>query len=132
MQMHLCVSLAAAAGGSFEVAWNSPWPSHCTDINVSADVLTRFGVRANENNSFNGGVVSTFYNNPTRMTLGMWPCYDTSAHAAVAINGGLPQLGNLTAHLAKVRKDVATLLPDPNFDGYAVIDWEVWRPWMVI
>ena len=65
------------------------------------------------------------YNNPGRFTLGKWPCFDKNG---TVINGGLPQLGNLTEHLNQVRKDIAIQLPDPNFSGYAVIDWEVWVP----
>ena len=65
------------------------------------------------------------YNNPGRFTLGKWPCFDKNG---TTINGGLPQLGNLTEHLNQVRKDIAIQLPDPNFSGYAVIDWEVWVP----
>jgi len=31
-------------------------------------------------------------------------------------------------HLAKVAADVAAKIPDPNFNGYAVIDYEFWYP----
>lgn len=31
-------------------------------------------------------------------------------------------------HIAKVATDLNTLIPDPNFDGYAVIDYETWFP----
>lgn len=31
-------------------------------------------------------------------------------------------------HLAKVAADVAAKIPDPNFSGYAVIDYEFWYP----
>jgi hyaluronoglucosaminidase len=48
------------------------------------------------------------------------------------INGGIPQRGNLSLHLTRVEHDVEYLLPDPDFDGYAVIDWEVWMPWLVL
>eukprot|EP00047_Mylnosiga_fluctuans_P019845 m.86677 g.86677 ORF g.86677 m.86677 type:complete len:457 (-) comp8291_c0_seq1:44-1414(-) len=47
--------------------------------------------------------------------------------AGVVINGGLPQLGNLTPHFAKMRTDFARVLPDTNFSGYCLLDYEYWR-----
>lgn len=41
-------------------------------------------------------------------------------------NGGLPQLANIDAHLAKLARDLDTLIPDKNFAGLAVIDFESW------
>jgi len=114
-----------AAAGDFEIAWNSPWPSSCK-TKVKTDALTRFGIQTNAANAFNGRTITTFYNNPGRMTLGRWPCFYKNG---TSLNGGLPQLGNLTAHLAQVRLDVARLLPE-DFSGLAVIDWEVWKPWL--
>ena len=38
------------------------------------------------------------------------------------------KLANVDAHLSQVRKDVEYYVPDPNFTGLAVIDWEAWRP----
>ncbi|PIO56912.1 hypothetical protein TELCIR_21687, partial [Teladorsagia circumcincta] len=35
---------------------------------------------------------------------------------------------SLTAHLRKVSWDIKQAIPDPNFDGIAVIDLEEWRP----
>ena len=59
------------------------------------------------------------------MTVGDWPCF---APNGTALNGGIPQRGDLDRHLAKVKSDIAARLP-VGFDGYAVIDWEVWVPW---
>jgi hyaluronoglucosaminidase len=112
---------------NFQIAWNSPWPSHCpASYDPPHDIISRFGVDINLNNSFNGGVVTTLYNNPSRMTVGLWPCYTENG---TAINGGLPQLANLTQHLDQVKLDIAAQLP-AGFDGWAVIDWEVWVPWL--
>ncbi|MGI9014725.1 MAG: hypothetical protein ACR2GY_10810 [Phycisphaerales bacterium] len=43
------------------------------------------------------------------------------------INGGIPQRVDLQAHLAKVRDDVALLIPETGWDGFAVIDFESWE-----
>lgn len=45
-----------------------------------------------------------------------------------AERGGVPQQVNLTAHIDKLRKDMARLVPDPNFNGAAIIDLEAWGP----
>ena len=121
-----CVLGSAVRAPPFEIVWNSPWPSACV-ANTSADVLSRWGVTTNAANAFNGAAVTTLYNSPGRMTLGLWPCYRANGSA---INGGLPQLADLGAHLARVKVDAAAALPDPDFSGFAVIDWEVWTPWL--
>jgi len=40
--------------------------------------------------------------------------------------GGVPQAADLDAHLEEVRADVERRIPDPNWDGYAVINYEEW------
>ncbi|MDX2115130.1 MAG: hypothetical protein SFZ24_05840 [Planctomycetota bacterium] len=43
-------------------------------------------------------------------------------------HGSIPQRTNYTTHLAKVRRDIAAGIPDPNWDGYAILDFEGWEP----
>ncbi|KXJ12940.1 Hyaluronidase-1 [Exaiptasia diaphana] len=38
------------------------------------------------------------------------------------------QLVDINAHLKKSTRDIVARIPDPRFDGLAVIDWEGWRP----
>ena len=45
-----------------------------------------------------------------------------------AVYGGVPQAADLHAHLAALSDAVERLIPDPSFDGVAVVDWEAWRP----
>lgn len=40
-------------------------------------------------------------------------------------NGGIPQLANLTAHVAKVGSDFLART-NATFDGYVVVDYEAW------
>lgn len=54
-----------------------------------------------------------------------WPYYEDDG---TPVNGGLPQLGNLETHLADIAGDIAYYEPDPNWDGYGVIDFELWSP----
>ena len=41
-------------------------------------------------------------------------------------NGGVPQAANLSAHLANLRATVPRWIPDPEWDGLAVFDFEEW------
>jgi len=60
-------------------------------------------------------------------TLGLYPRIDQNSENW--INGGIPQEVELTRHLEKARLDIERLIPDPDWDGYAVIDYESWSPW---
>ena len=44
----------------------------------------------------------------------------------VTINGGIPQLGNLSLHLSKLARDLKSILP-PNASGACLLDYEQWR-----
>jgi hyaluronoglucosaminidase len=118
------------ATASFDIVWNAQWPELCNNASapIASDVITKWGVRANKGNSFNGDVVSTLYNHPGAYTIGDWPSLWPNGTAFA--NGGIPQKGNLSSHLAKVASDIDSLFPDPEFSGYVVIDWEVWEPWL--
>lgn len=43
-------------------------------------------------------------------------------------HGGIPQRANLRAHLDELTRDIERDIPDPNFNGWAVIDYEAWEP----
>lgn len=43
-------------------------------------------------------------------------------------NGGVPQEGDLKAHLEVFRKHLVKQIPDESFSGVGVIDFESWRP----
>ena len=40
-----------------------------------------------------------------------------------AVNGGIPQAGNLTLHLTKFRVDFAALVPEPTSKGVCLLDY---------
>ena len=73
-------------------------------------------------------MIATIYkcgNFPTfsGMAPGNWNATNATAHF-----GGLPQTMDLEKHLAQVQLDVEGLLPDPQSEGVASIDWEAWKP----
>jgi hypothetical protein len=43
-------------------------------------------------------------------------------------HGGVPQRANLSAHLAELARDIQRDIPDLNFSGWAVLDYEAWDP----
>uniref|UniRef100_A0A914YAH8 Hyaluronidase n=1 Tax=Panagrolaimus superbus TaxID=310955 RepID=A0A914YAH8_9BILA len=44
------------------------------------------------------------------------------------VNGGLPQKSNITLHLEKAEMDINKYVPNPDFDGPLIIDYEDWKP----
>jgi hypothetical protein len=59
---------------------------------------------------------------------GTWPEFNAESAKGVMANGGVPQRGNLTLHLEAVRAGVEKRVPDVNFTGNIVIDFEAWQP----
>lgn len=51
-----------------------------------------------------------------------------ATHTFVVKNGGVPQKGNLDEHLVAFEKKVNELIPDTDYNGLAIIDFELWRP----
>jgi len=94
---------------SFRVFWNSP-SQNCPKLGVDLE-LTKNGIEANENQSWNGSVVNILYSN----VIGTWPYYDANENA---MNGGIPQLGELARHLESVKRTVSKMIPNKDFNGY--------------
>jgi hyaluronoglucosaminidase len=61
---------------------------------------------------------------------GVFPTLRKSSNGSieVASNGGVPQAADLDLHLETLRKGVVEWLPDPDYDGNAVLDFEAWTP----
>ncbi|XP_045161099.2 hyaluronidase-1-like isoform X2 [Mercenaria mercenaria] len=108
------------ADRTFVSVWNAPSAICESKFGVQLD-LSYFDIVANHNETFEGEEIVIFYGS----SLGLLPSID--AHGKF-IHGGLPQLANITAHLAKVARDVEHYMPSVDFTGLAVIDWESWRP----
>jgi hyaluronoglucosaminidase len=117
----------------YTALWNSPYPASCASGGQQPS-WSSFNISTNANASFLGNTIATLYeagNYP--MFEGMGPggsCSDGDWNCtnSTSVFGGLPQLTNLTEHLAKLRVDVEKFLPDANWSGVANIDWEAWKP----
>ncbi|KAF7209438.1 hyaluronidase-3 isoform X1 [Nothobranchius furzeri] len=102
----------------FIVVWNMP-TANCQKHNVQLD-LEEFDIVVNRKQRFQGQKMTIFY----RDRLGEYPYL---SHDGRRMNGGLPQLGDLSAHLSLTVAQLSFLLR-PNFSGLAAIDWEEWQP----
>ncbi|KAM9410514.1 hyaluronidase-1 [Pholidichthys leucotaenia] len=104
----------------FLTVWNAPTATCLSRYGVNLD-LGMFSIVKNQNETFMGGNITIFYADE----LGLYPRYSGQGEA---INGGLPQNGSLERHLRAASDDIRTDIPDREFQGLAVVDWESWRP----
>ncbi|XP_028439408.1 hyaluronidase-3 [Perca flavescens] len=103
----------------FVVVWNMP-TARCHKLyNIALD-LGHFDIVENRQQRFQGQKMSIFY----RDRLGKYPYLSRDGSK---VNGGIPQLGHLSAHLSLAVTQLSGSL-QPNFTGLAVIDWEEWQP----
>lgn len=51
-----------------------------------------------------------------------------NSDGTVRVNGGVPQAANLTLHLELLRSGIDNFMPDVNYSGNAVLDFEDWVP----
>lgn len=135
------LSPAAAASerpAAFEIVWNGP-SEGCSKKGHPLTIET-YGLEVNENQSFVGSKIACFYHIGLFPTLhgelvgtacwtGERPCNSTPwGEINVTSNGGVPQAADLAAHTAAVASDVEQQLPDPEFSGLLIVDYEAWRP----
>uniref|UniRef100_A0A7I4Y7E6 Hyaluronidase n=1 Tax=Haemonchus contortus TaxID=6289 RepID=A0A7I4Y7E6_HAECO len=107
--------------GFYKVIWNvASRPCVNDGINIP---LSKFEIAHNEGQHFFGDAVVVFY----QSKFALYPYYENNDPNR-PINGGLPQNISLQAHLDAVAQQIQNDIPNPNFDGIAVIDLEAWRP----
>lgn len=104
----------------FIAAWNAPTDQCFRKYNIRLN-LKMFQMTGSPLAKARGQTVTIFYIN----RLGYYPRYTSQG---VPINGGLPQNISLQVHLKKADQDINYYIPDEDFSGLAVIDWEYWRP----
>ncbi|CAK6952552.1 hyaluronidase-1-like [Scomber scombrus] len=104
----------------FLTVWNAPTASCLSQYGVDLDLGT-FSIVQNQNQTFMGENITIFYSDK----LGLYPRYSSQG---VAVNGGVPQNASLVNHLRVASDNIRTDIPDRDFNGFAVVDWESWRP----
>ncbi|XP_077459958.1 hyaluronidase-1 [Stigmatopora argus] len=103
----------------FAGVWNAPSSACLSKYGVDLDLGT-FSIGQNENQTFMGDDITVFYADK----LGTYPHYSQGG----AVNGGVPQNASLGKHLNASADDIRRYIPDRDFRGLAVVDWESWRP----
>ncbi|XP_075997573.1 hyaluronidase-1 [Genypterus blacodes] len=104
----------------FFVVWNAPTSNCLSRYGVDLDLGT-FGITQNTNQTFLGENITILYSDK----LGLYPWYTSQG---VPIHGGVPQNASLDEHLKVTAEDIHTKIPDTDFQGLAVVDWEKWNP----
>ncbi|XP_060807881.1 hyaluronidase-5-like isoform X1 [Amyelois transitella] len=107
----------------FRVYWNVP-TMQCTSKKIPFNNLDRFGILQNKGDSFRGDRIAILYD------PGLFPALlknDSSGEYKFR-NGGVPQEGNLEKHEEAFRNILESSVPDPDFNGVGIIDFESWRP----
>ncbi|CAG9531087.1 unnamed protein product, partial [Cercopithifilaria johnstoni] len=84
----------------------------------------KYGLLVNEGHKFQGDIIVVFY----EQKFGLYPHYRNFSDISSAVNGGIPQRADLSAHLEKVRNNIEKAIPKVGFNGLAIIDYEEWRP----
>ncbi|KAG8199841.1 hypothetical protein JTE90_015839 [Oedothorax gibbosus] len=106
----------------FEIYWNVPSLQCKNNYGIDFEsLLGKYGVLVNENEKFQGGNITIFYEEQ----LGLYPKISESGEF---INGGIPQRSIMQKHLDKAYTDLQDTIPNPKFRGLGIIDWESWRP----
>lgn len=110
---------------SFKVYWNMPtFQCDYHKLNFTG-LAEKYGIIQNEKDRFRGDRIAILYD------PGDFPAIlrnDNNHHLYFLRNGGVPQQGNLTLHLQVFKETLESLIPNENFDGIGVIDFESWRP----
>ncbi|XP_005632565.1 hyaluronidase-1 [Canis lupus baileyi] len=104
----------------FTTIWNANTQWCLEKYGVDVDVSV-FDVVANPGQTFRGPDMTIFYS----YQLGTYPYYTS---AGEPVFGGLPQNASLDTHLVHSFQDIQAAIPESDFSGLAVIDWEAWRP----
>ncbi|CAJ0594291.1 unnamed protein product [Cylicocyclus nassatus] len=111
---------------AFSTIWEYP-SQQCHNKTVHGEKyiidFKKYNITTNTNFTFNGDKIVIFY----ETSFGLYP-YFINYSMEHPVNGGIPQNCNLKAHLEKAKKDINRSIPDKNFSGYAIIDFEKWRP----
>ncbi|XP_078513302.1 hyaluronidase-5-like [Lissotriton helveticus] len=105
----------------FITIWNAPTEQCITHRKINLS-LQLFQFVASPMKTAINQTLAIFYKD----RLGSYPYIDEKT--GDSINGGLPQLMDLSHHLKKTTDDITFYMPDIKQTGFAVIDWEEWRP----
>ncbi|CAH1400109.1 unnamed protein product [Nezara viridula] len=106
----------------FPVYWNVP-TFQCHKYGLNFSRVKDWGLQQNYQDEFRGEEIAILYD------PGEFPALlPASGGRRIQRNGGVPQEGSLTRHLSLFQGHLEKLIPNVNFSGLAIIDFEHWRP----
>ncbi|XP_061705033.1 hyaluronidase-2-like [Cydia pomonella] len=108
----------------FQVYWNVPTFQCKSKKVVFEKLFEKYGIIQNQNDTFQGEQITILYD------PGLFPAIlkEESSGKLRTRNGGVPQEGDLDEHLTAFRYVLDQAIPDPDFSGIGIIDFESWRP----
>ncbi|CAH2057922.1 unnamed protein product, partial [Iphiclides podalirius] len=109
---------------TFSVYWNVP-TMQCRSKRIPfSGLYERYGIIQNAEDRFRGEKISILYD------PGLFPALlkNESSGKLRFRNGGVPQEGNINEHLEAFRLTMEQSIPDVDFAGVGIIDFESWRP----
>nr|WJJ70397.1 venom protein U-MPTX.13-30 [Megalopyge opercularis] len=108
----------------FKAYWNVP-TMQCKFKRLPFEGLyEKYGIIQNKGDSFRGEAIALLYDPGSFPALFL----NESTGKFRFRNGGVPQEGDMDKHLAAFKKFLEVSVPDPEFSGLGVIDFESWRP----
>ncbi|XP_077298929.1 hyaluronidase A-like isoform X2 [Arctopsyche grandis] len=109
---------------TFKVYWNSPTVQCHKHGMMFDDLREKYDIRQNDGDSFRGNEISILYD------PGKFPALLEQKGSSDLFyrNGGVPQEGKLVEHMTEFKQQLTKLIPDENFNGIGIIDFESWRP----
>jgi hyaluronoglucosaminidase len=113
----LLVFLSISAAKSFPQYWNVD-ESQAPLVDV-----TQFNFHSRNWTQVGNECSQPIPSNCSSWTQGLFP---TISSDGTIINGGVPQNGNLTLHLEAITTQLPTWIPEKNWAGNAVLDFESW------
>ena len=106
-------------GDPFLVIWDAK-TGRCSSKFRTPIPLTPYGIVHNANETWHGEYMTNLGK------IGLYPYIDCKT--GQRFNGGLPQLVNISEHIIKARSDIIALVPDSDYGGIGLLDWEEWKP----
>lgn len=110
----------------FYIYWNVP-TFMCHKYGMNFSEVKQFNILQNNDDQFRGNVITILYDPgkfPAMVPLEQYPQQGKYKRR----NGGVPQMGKFDKHKAAFIQDLTELIPDPDFSGVGVIDFERWKP----
>ncbi|CAH1641696.1 unnamed protein product [Spodoptera littoralis] len=108
----------------FNIYWNAPTMQCKSKGILFDDLYEKYGIIQNTGDTFRGDRISILYD------PGDFPALlrNSTSGEIKYRNGGVPQEGDLIEHLDTYQQVLEQSVPDKDFNGVGIIDFESWRP----